>query len=139
METKFHCCFHRGTVLTTCLSSKQDQSSPRPPTDFFKMHSNIISHPNLGLLSRLFPSGYSFRIQYYISFPIRTTWGAQWMFLYFIGPIIFIKLLAVQYPPPQTSFPAPCSRTHSVHSLSTWKTKFHSHIKQKAKLEFCIV
>jgi hypothetical protein len=37
------------------------------------------------------------------------------MFLDFISPIIFIKLLAVQYPPPQTSFPSPYSRAHSVH------------------------
>lgn len=37
------------------------------------------------------------------------------MFLYFIGPIIFIKLLAVPYPPPHTYFAAPYSRIHSVH------------------------
>lgn len=36
------------------------------------------------------------------------------MFIDFISPIILIKLLAVQYPPPQTSFPPPYSRAHSV-------------------------
>jgi hypothetical protein len=37
------------------------------------------------------------------------------MFLDFISPIIYIKLLAVQYPPPQTYFPSPYSRIHFVH------------------------
>jgi len=36
------------------------------------------------------------------------------MFLDFISPIIYIKLLAVQYPPPQMYFPSPYSRKHTV-------------------------
>ena len=39
----------------------------------------------------------------------------------------------------QISFSAPYSRAPSAYvSLSTWATKFHTHIKQEEKLYFCI-
>jgi hypothetical protein len=54
-------------VPSTCLYPEPTQSSPHPTSYFLKIHLNIIPHLNLGLPSRLFPSGFRTKTLSYAS------------------------------------------------------------------------
>ena len=134
-----------------CASSIQ---SIPPHTTSWRYILILSSHLRLGLPSGLIPSGFPTKTLYAPPLsPIRATCPAHRILLDFITRTIFDE----EYRPLSSSL---CSFLHSVVTSSLlgpnillytlfsntlslvlpsmWATKFHTHTKQQAKLQFCI-
>ena len=75
----------------TCPYTEPDQSSPCPPSQFLKIHLNIISHLGLRLRCGLFPSGFPSKPQYAPSLsPVRATHPAHLTIRVFVTRIILV-------------------------------------------------
>ena len=140
----------RSQEPATFSCPKTDQSSPCPPSNYSKIHFNII-FPSTPVSSEWFlPSDFPTKILYaHLLFPIRVTCSAYLLLIrspewYLVRSTelkapCYVVISTPLLPHPSytqiSSSSAPYSRKPSANVPSLmWATKFHTHIKQPAIL-----
>ena len=146
---KVHHRIHRSLPCVPVLS----QINPVHPTDWISIII-LSSHLRLGLPSGFFPSGFPTNTLYtsFLS-PVWAMCPANLIILDLITRMVFgeqyrslsFSLCSLLHSPVTSpllspiSYSAPCFQTPSAYvPPSMWATKFHTHTKQQAKLQFYI-